>query len=75
MEFRLTYQGPLNSTQRDPLDKQRDKNADHKHDLRKPFHKQLKRLWETRRICATKKALHTCIPKSPELAKGERRTT
>jgi hypothetical protein len=46
MEFRLTYDGPLFSTQRDPEHLQRDKNADHKHDLRRRFHKQLKRLWK-----------------------------
>jgi hypothetical protein len=45
MEFRLTYKGPLNSTQRDPTNSQPDKNAEHKHKLRKHFHKQLKRLW------------------------------
>lgn len=47
MEFRLTYEGPLFSTQRDPVGQQRDPRADHKHNLRKVFHDQLKRLWET----------------------------
>lgn len=46
MEFRLTYQGLLLSTQRDPLTHQRDANADHKHEIRRVFHRQLKRLWE-----------------------------
>jgi len=46
MEFRLTYDGPLFSTQKDALDQQKDNNADHKHELRRRFHTQLKRLWE-----------------------------
>jgi len=46
MEFRLTYQGSLFATQGDPQPNQRDKRADHKHDIRKEFHQQLKRLWE-----------------------------
>jgi hypothetical protein len=46
MEFRLTYNGPLYSTQGDPPPNQQDKRAGHKHVLRKTFHKQLRRLWE-----------------------------
>jgi hypothetical protein len=46
MEFRLTYQGALLATQKDPVNSQRDKRANHKHAIRKVFHKQLKRLWE-----------------------------
>ena len=46
MEFRLTYQGPLFATQRDPVTGQIDKRADHKHDIRRVFHGQLKRLWQ-----------------------------
>ena len=37
MEFRLTYDGQLMA---------RGGGADHKHEVRKVFHKQLKRLWE-----------------------------
>lgn len=47
MEFRLTYQGPLRSSQREPIGTQRDPRADHKHEIRKTFHRQLKRLWAT----------------------------
>lgn len=36
MDFRLTYEGPLRGNG----------SADHKHEIRKVFHKQLKRLWE-----------------------------
>jgi hypothetical protein len=39
MEFRLTYEGPLYASANKP-------RAGHKHDLRREFHKQLKRLWE-----------------------------
>lgn len=45
MEFRLTYEGKLFATQRDPLSGQRDARADHKHDLRRVFHRQLRVLW------------------------------
>ena len=45
MEFRLTYQGPLRSSQRDPAGQQNEPRADHKHNIRKTFHQQLKRLW------------------------------
>ena len=46
MEFRLTYQGPLFSSQRDPEGQQTDARAGHKHDIRRKFHFQFKRLWE-----------------------------
>jgi len=46
MEFRLTYDGPLYATQKEPLGGQADNRAGHKHDLRRVFHNQLKRLWE-----------------------------
>jgi hypothetical protein len=46
MEFRLTYTGPLLATQRDPITGQKDNRADHKHDLRREFHRQLRRLWD-----------------------------
>ena len=45
MEFRLTYEGPLYSTQKDPVG-QPHKRAEHKHDIRLVFHRQLKHLWE-----------------------------
>ena len=46
MEFRLTYEGPLFSTQRVPEDKQPDPRAKNKQHIRRVFHEQLKRLWE-----------------------------
>jgi hypothetical protein len=46
VEFRLTYQGLLLATQKDPLWAQPDRRADHKRDIRRVFHLQLKRLWE-----------------------------
>jgi hypothetical protein len=47
MRFRLTYEGELRSTQRDPQNGQRDPLAKHKHAIRKVFHGQLRQLWET----------------------------
>jgi hypothetical protein len=46
MEFRLTYDGPLMATQRDPVNNQKDARAGHKHEIRRQLHPQLKRLWE-----------------------------
>ncbi len=46
MEFRLTYHGPLQSTQRDAIGSQACPRRDHKHYIRRVFHAQLKRLWE-----------------------------
>lgn len=45
MQFRLTYEGLLLSTQRDPEKDQPDKRANHKHDIRKKFHTQMRHLW------------------------------
>ena len=46
MQFRLTYDGPLCSTQQDKLTGQFDRRAGHKHEIRQQFHPQLKRLWD-----------------------------
>lgn len=46
MQFRLTYEGPLFATQRDPISGQKDRRGIHKHDIRRVFHAQLKRLWD-----------------------------
>lgn len=45
VRFRLTYEGPLPATQRDPINGQVDRRADVKHQIRQTFHRQLKRLW------------------------------
>jgi hypothetical protein len=45
MRFRLTYEGELRATQRDPVANQSDPLASHKHQIRRVFHKQLKTLW------------------------------
>jgi len=39
MRFRLTYEGALKSTQRDPETGQRDPLAPHKHNIRNNFHR------------------------------------
>lgn len=52
MKFRLTYTGPLLSSK--PYDKdERDKRGEHKHDLRRHFHKQLKEQWLQHRFLRT----------------------
>ena len=47
MRFRLTYEGELRATQRDPEKNQRNPLAEHKHMIRRAFHVQLKHLWAT----------------------------
>lgn len=49
MKFRLIYDGPLQSTQRDPQNGQRDRLIDHKHAIRRAFHEQLKHLWSEKK--------------------------
>jgi hypothetical protein len=43
----LVYQGELKANQRDPVQNQPDRLAEHKQTIRKVFHRQLKYLWET----------------------------
>ena len=50
MRFRLTYEGELRATQRDPTPDQRNPLAFHKHSIRRVFHKQLRHLWATDRF-------------------------
>lgn len=49
MKFRLTYEGELRPTQRDALEHEKEPLAIHKHTVRRVFHAQLKRLWQTNR--------------------------
>ena len=53
MKFRLIYDGPLQPSQRDPEHGQEDPLAIHKQKIRKVFHGQLKRLWETHPFLST----------------------
>jgi hypothetical protein len=50
MRFRLTYQGELKASGRDPETGQRDRMAEHKQSIRKVFHGQLKRLWQSNKF-------------------------
>ena len=50
MKFRLTCEGELRATQRDPTSDQRNPLALHKHAIRRVFHTQLKHLWATDRF-------------------------
>ena len=45
MQFRLAYEGELRATQREPLHRQSNPLASHKHSIRRVFHKQLQHLW------------------------------
>jgi hypothetical protein len=53
MEFRLTYEGELRASGRDPVRNQSDRLAQHKQKIRKVFHSQLKELWRTNRFLST----------------------
>lgn len=50
MKFRLIYDGPLQPSQKDPENGQEEPLAQHKHNIRRCFHGQMKRLWETNRF-------------------------
>jgi hypothetical protein len=53
MRFRLTYEGELKASGRDPQNGQNDRMAPHKQAIRKVFHGQLKRLWETNKFLSS----------------------
>lgn len=55
MQFRLIYEGPLRPSQRDPIDQQVNPLADHKHQIRRVFHTQLKHLWATDKFLSSHK--------------------
>lgn len=53
MRFRLTYTGPLKPTQDRSMPKDPNKTserAEHKHNIRREFHLQLKRLWQSEKF-------------------------
>lgn len=50
MKFRLIYDGPLLARQGDPRGGQTERRAEHIHSIRRVFHGQLKRLWDTNRF-------------------------
>lgn len=53
LKFRLTYEGELRATQREPFGNQSDPLAAHKHEIRRCFHRQLKQLWSITPLLAT----------------------
>ena len=55
MRFRLTYNGPLKATQGTPGPLHTDKRAEHKHTIRREFHRQLKELWASNKFLRTHK--------------------
>ena len=65
MKFRLTYEGELRPTQREPIDNQRNPLAEHKHQIRRKFHNQLKHLWATDRFLSR----YRISPENPNIGK------
>ena len=55
MKFRLTYEGELRPTNSEPRDNQKNPLAAHKHEVRRAFHRQLRRLWATDPFLSTYK--------------------
>jgi hypothetical protein len=55
VKLRLIYTGPLNSSQPPHPANGKEKHIQHKHEIRKEFHKQLKRFWETNLFLSTAK--------------------
>jgi hypothetical protein len=47
MRFRLIYDGELRAGQRERFEKEPIHISEHKQSIRKVFHRQMKRLWET----------------------------
>jgi hypothetical protein len=60
MEFTLHYRGPLKAATG------RNKRKDHKHDLRRHFHKQLKELWKLPQLSEFQNALLVPEPETLE---------
>lgn len=56
MKFRLSYEGELFATQRDALGEQPVPRAPRKHAIRRRFHEQLKRYWDSNWILRNSKA-------------------
>lgn len=50
MRFRLTYEGPLRASQGEAKNGQREPLAQHKHTMRRAFHTQLKKFWQTNKF-------------------------
>ena len=68
MRFRLTYEGELRPTQRDPTAQQTDPLATHKHRIRKAFHVQLKQLWATNKFLRNHKLSRDAVRPSRPVA-------
>jgi hypothetical protein len=68
MRFRLTYEGDLRPTQRDPEANQKEPLAAHKHNIRKTFHLQLKQLWATNKFLRNHKLSRNAMRPSRPVA-------
>src|SRR5690242_18025438 len=71
MLFRLTYNGPLKATQPSHAGYKgglyTDKRAEHKHEIRRQFHGQLRQLWGTRRFLNRRLNPHTAAREDPSV--------
>lgn len=65
MKFRLTYEGELRPTQGEARPQQREPLAAHKHRIRRHFHGQMKRLWQTEPFLSTYRVTQTDITSRP----------
>lgn len=66
MKFRLTYEGELRATQRDPTPEQHNPLASHKHSIRGVFHTQLRHLWAKDRFLSR----YRITPDNPNLGEN-----
>lgn len=57
MRFRLTYEGELKASQKDPIGNQHDRLAEHKQGIRQVFHRQLMHLWQTNKFLRERREL------------------
>jgi len=64
MKFRLTYEGELRPTQRDPEAQQADPLAAHKQRVRRAFHGQLRQLWSVNRYLSEHRVFPEDYPAS-----------
>lgn len=72
MRFRLTYEGPLRATQRDPVGNQANPLAVYKQHIRREFHRQLKELWRTNKFLSEHKVYPRSFPVDHRASDGFR---
>jgi hypothetical protein len=71
LRFRLFYSGPLLASQGGGRTGQPEHRPEHKHALRKAFHKQLKGLWETDRFLRETRIIKSRVDYDPQRLIGD----